>query len=106
MILSNGIVLLSEESLIAYNSPTISVVGQQSTADAPGIVNITLDIRSADNSNLIRTSVNLSTNSVKSASESNNVDGAGLIDNLYNLLEQLLKLQLETINPNTTFTSL
>lgn len=103
MILSNGIVLLSEESLAAYNSPVITVAGQQSSSDNPGIVNLTVEVRSADGSSALRTSINLSTDSVKAASESNNVNGAGLIDNLYTLLEQLLKLQLESINPNATF---
>jgi hypothetical protein len=103
MITSKGLVLLTPDSLTGFNSPTISVSGQSSTASDPGKVYVSLNIRNEDGTSATTGSMSLDTAMVKGASDANKVSGGDLIDNLYAMLEQLLKAKLEEINPGVTF---
>lgn len=103
MITATGTVKLSEHALVSYNDPVLYVTGQSTSTSSAGTVNVTIEIKSANMAECLTESLNIPTLSVKDMMVANSVDGASFVENLYSMLEALLKVYLESINQSTIF---
>lgn len=103
MIHTTGTIQLEQNSLNAFSSPKISIVGQSPNKNNGNFVILDLQLYSEDLSQTTTSSISLSLDSVKELMVANSVVGEAFVTNLYTLLEQLLIVYLQTINSEASF---
>jgi hypothetical protein len=103
MINTIGTVQLTQDSLAAYSSPKITVIGQSSNSNVPGILQVTLSISNQNLTELSSTIITIPINDIATSVIISTMNASTFISNLYSIIEQIFIEYLISINPNTTF---
>ncbi len=103
MINSTGTVQLMPSTLIAYISPKISIEGHTSSAETKNVMALSLKILSQDLGESASAGATVSTKSVEDLVKLDNVKGEDYAADSYPVLEKLLLIYLQEVNPSATF---
>lgn len=90
-------------TFIAYVSPKIYIQGHTSSAETKGVTNLVLKMLSQDLGEAVSAGIAISTKSVEDLVKIDNVKGEDYAADSYPVLEKLLLIYLQEVNPSATF---